>query len=65
MPNYLAQQKIEQQLDHSQYTGISSPNSLVLKPRTMGSCTRDNGPILHKRKIPKTLTSTAKTLIGF
>jgi hypothetical protein len=31
----------------------------------MGSRTRDNGPILTQKNMPKTLTNTAETLLGF
>ena len=63
IPNHLAQRKINQQLNHTQYTRIQCPRSLVLKPRTMGSSTRDNGPILHKRTISKHLQNTVETLL--
>jgi hypothetical protein len=49
MSNYLAQRKYQnQQLDHAKYTGISSPTSNVLKSRTMGSRTKENGPFLSQ-----------------
>jgi hypothetical protein len=41
------------------------PKIIVLKTRTMGSRNMDNGPILHKMKIPKYLQNTVENPLGF
>jgi hypothetical protein len=65
MPNYLAQWKIQQQFDNTHYIGIARPKSLFLKPKRMGSCTMDNGPILNKERCQRHLQNTAETLPVF
>jgi len=53
MPNNLAQRKINQQSNHTQVHRHLMPKSLVLKPRTMGSHTRENGHFLIQNNMPK------------
>jgi hypothetical protein len=62
MPNNLSQRKINQQLNHTHVHKNLMPKTIVLKSKTMGSRTRDNGPILTSKKDTK---NTYKTLPVF